>query len=322
MPRIYFVLALLVFTCENTFARAPFMRFSPGDYIEIYKNDALKEMFNQGVPASITLGQGMLESDYGNSDLALFANNHFGLKCHKEWIGDTFNYDDDEAAECFRKYEHVLDSYFDHSLFIKTRPRYDFLFNLSLTDYRAWASGLKGAGYATHPEYAKKLIDIIEKYRLYELDQNGYISTPDFGLSKSESKTAKEIHTLKKNKLHVFNTHEKIKFNHSRFIVVKEGDTYIKIAKEFKLNVGLLLYYNNYSGKDELYEGGIVFIEPKRTKAKVKQHIVEEGETMKSVSELYGIDLKSLYEKNRMKPRDPQPKPGTVLYLRKKKPEK
>jgi len=322
MLRTFFALALVFLTRENIFARAPFMRFSPNDYIELYKDDALKEMFQQGVPASITLGQAMVESDFGNSDLAVFANNHFGLKCHKEWFGETFNYDDDELDECFRKYEHVLDSYFDHSMFIKSRQRYDFLFNLSLTDYRAWASGLKGAGYATHPEYAKKLIEVIERYRLYELDQNGYISTPDFGLTSGESKPAKNIHTVKKGKSNVFNKHEVVKFNKSSFVIVKEGDTYAKIAKEFKLSVGALLIYNDYNGKNELYDGGVIFIEPKRSKARDRYHVVSEGETMKSIAQLYAIDLKSLYEKNNLKPRDKQPKPGTVLYLRKKKPVK
>ena len=142
------------------------------------------------------------------------------------------------------------------------------------------------------------------------------------GFSNKDAKTAKEIQAAKKSKLHIFNKHDRVKYNRSSFVVVKDGDTYAKIAKEFKVNVGSLLYYNNYTGKDELYEGGIVFIEPKRTKAKVKQHVVAEGETMKSISELYGIDLKSLYEKNWMKPRDPQPKTGTVLYLRKNKPAK
>ncbi len=321
MLRVCTALFILFFACQSTLARAPFMRFNPNDYIELYKADALKQMFEQGVPASITLGQAMVESDFGNSDLAVFANNHFGLKCHKEWIGDTYNYDDDEMDECFRKYEHVLDSYFDHSMFIKTRSRYDFLFNLSLTDYRAWANGLKGAGYATHPEYAEKVIAVIERYRLYELDQNGYISTPDLGLNNSTVKNAKEIHAAKKTKANIINKHEPIKYNKSSFIIVKEGDTYAKIAKEFKLNVGALLAYNDYTGKPELYDGGVVFIAPKRVKARVKKHIVEEGETMKSIAQLYAIDLRSLYAKNGMKLRDKDPKPGTVLYLRRNKPK-
>src|ERR1700752_4322875 len=170
---IIILFALLI--SGKVMAGPPKKEFSPGDYINIFYEDAVKEMIENGVPASITLAQGMLESGYGNSPLAVYANNHFGLKCHKEWEGATFNMDDDEKDECFRKYDDVMESYFDHSLFLKTRPRYSFLFNLSLTDYNGWARGLKDAGYATHPNYATDLIDIIIKYRLYELDRNGFI---------------------------------------------------------------------------------------------------------------------------------------------------
>lgn len=307
---------ILLLTCYLGTARAPFMRYGPSDYIELYKNDALKEMFEQGVPASITLGQAMVESDFGNSDLAIYANNHFGLKCHREWIGDTYNYDDDKADECFRKYEHVLDSYLDHSIFIKNRPRYNFLFNLSVTDYRAWANGLKNAGYATHPEYAQKVIAIIEKYRLYELDRNGFISTTDPGIQSWASPTKEKI---KEKGADIINTHTAVDFKYGRFVIVKEGDTYAKIAREFSLKLSVLLKYNDHSGKEPIFEGDVIFIEPKKINPGKSYHLVTEGETMKSISQLYGIELKSLYEKNLMKLHDPQPKAGTVLYLRRKK---
>ena len=144
---------------------------TPADYIAAYKDDAIREMQLFRVPASITLAQGMLESDNGNSALAVYANNHFGIKCHKEWTGDTYTQDDDTKDECFRKYTSAYDSYVDHSEFLKTRPRYSGLFELKITDYKGWANGLKAAGYATHGTYAEDLIAVIEQNKLYEFDR-------------------------------------------------------------------------------------------------------------------------------------------------------
>ena len=152
-------------------------RMSSQDYIARYKDDAIRDMQKTGVPASITLAQGMYESENGNSRLAREANNHFGIKCHKEWSGPTFIKDDDTKNECFRKYETVLESYDDHSNFLRTRERYRFLFDYEITDYKKWAYGLKKAGYATNPEYANKLIRIIEDNNLNELDFAGTSAT-------------------------------------------------------------------------------------------------------------------------------------------------
>ncbi len=174
--------------------------FSAIDYISVYKAKAVNEMLVHGIPASITLAQGMLESGNGNSDLAVNANNHFGIKCHKEWCGPSFIKDDDEKNECFRKYENVSESYNDHSLFLKTRPRYAFLFQLAKTDYVAWAKGLKSAGYATHPEYAEKLIDLIEKNKLFELDTLKSL-IPEFFAQKREEKKFYNTLSLKTKQL-------------------------------------------------------------------------------------------------------------------------
>src|SRR5215218_7448887 len=138
-------------------------------YINKYKDDAVRDMKKTGVPASITLAQACLESQDGNSPLALEANNHFGIKC-ANWTGDTYIQDDDTRNECFRKYNDVLHSYDDHSDFLRTRPRYAELFLLDITDYTGWAKGLKKAGYATNPQYAERLIKIIEDNKLNELD--------------------------------------------------------------------------------------------------------------------------------------------------------
>lgn len=140
-------------------------------YINNFKDDAIKEMVMYNIPASIILAQGMLESSFGTSDLAKIANNHFGIKCHEEWDGPVFIKDDDEKNECFRKYISALDSFTDHSLFLKSRPRYAPLFELSSTDYKGWAKGLKETGYATDPKYPKRLLELIESYKLYQYDK-------------------------------------------------------------------------------------------------------------------------------------------------------
>ena len=155
-------------------------KISVEDYILNYKDVAIDKMRVYGIPASITLAQGILESGSGNSELARKANNHFGIKCHKDWKGKTFHMDDDAKNECFRKYKSPDESYRDHSLFLTTRDRYADLFELDITDYRGWARGLKKAGYATNPKYPQLLIKIIEENRLYEFDIG---ITPDYLLA-------------------------------------------------------------------------------------------------------------------------------------------
>ncbi|OHX67785.1 hypothetical protein NH26_16280 [Flammeovirga pacifica] len=149
----------------------PGKNLSPQEYIDYYKKYAIESMHHKKVPASITLAQGLLESGSGNSKLARATNNHFGIKCGGSWSGNTYKYDDDRPNECFRVYNSVLDSYEDHGNFLRTRSWYAPLFKLKITDYKGWAKGLKKAGYATDPKYPSKLIDIIEKYRLYEYDK-------------------------------------------------------------------------------------------------------------------------------------------------------
>jgi len=142
---------------------------TPADYISMYKNTAVKLMKKNGIPASIILAQGMLESANGNSELARHANNHFGIKCTSDWNGKTYSVDDDKKDECFRKYPNADASFKDHSEFLK-RSRYVSLFELGSEDYKGWAKGLRKAGYATNPKYPQLLINIIEKYSLYKFD--------------------------------------------------------------------------------------------------------------------------------------------------------
>jgi len=160
----------------TVFFLSPFSLFAQyteadiNNYIETYKGIAIEKMAEYKIPASITLAQGIFESACGTSRLATLANNHFGIKCHKEWQGDTIKHDDDALQECFRKYSRAEDSYNDHSLFLTSRPRYAKLFKLDVLDYKAWAHGLKAAGYATNPQYADRLISLIERFELAKQD--------------------------------------------------------------------------------------------------------------------------------------------------------
>lgn len=293
-------------------ARAAEKRMTQQDYINKFKDDAIKEMLMHKVPASITLAQGMLESDNGNSPLAIYANNHFGIKCHNEWDGPVFLKDDDKKNECFRKYEKVIDSYNDHSLFLKTRSRYSFLFELKITDYKKWAKGLKEAGYATDPKYPEKLIQIIEDNNLFEFDNISTLPSisPSIVHHHENTKTLADTHIP-----------EILKSNDVNYVVVKDGDSFSKIAKELDMRTWQLYKYNELTENDKLTEGQRIYIQPKRRKAKEQFHIVKEGETMYSISQLYGLKLSQLYRKNLMKPEE-EPKAGDKLWLRKRKKEK
>lgn len=312
-------------------------------YIENFKDDAIKEMLLFNIPASITLAQGMLESGNGNSDLAVYANNHFGIKCHNEWTGPTFTKDDDEKDECFRKYASALDSYTDHSSFLKTRSRYAFLFELKRTDYKGWAKGLKKVGYATDPKYPRRLIDLIETYKLYQYDRVDETMAKASGIEidkKTEERVKKEEVPVKKEKKantetapSVAKTSKKTKapeeverhvtrpiqqFRFINYVIIKPGDTFAKIAKETDKDVWQLYKFNDLKPTDKLVAGERMYLQPKRRNGKEPFHVVKKGETMRSISQLHAIKLTSLYKKNQMTPGE-EPKVGETLYLRQSK---
>ena len=274
----------------------------------MFKEDAIREMLMYGVPASITLAQGMLESANGNSPLAIYANNHFGIKCHKGWEGLTFIQDDDASNECFRKYNKVLDSYTDHSEFLLGRSRYAFLFELNKTDYKSWAVGLKKAGYATNPKYPELLITLIERHKLYELDK------------------AKEMPSLKPepDELTVkplIKGRQVLFHNRVKYLIVKEGDTYFGIANNLDMMLWQLFKYNDLNRNDKLKPGQVLYLQPKKNKAKrgYDFHVVKTGETMYSISQKYAVKIKKLYRRNRME-EGSQPQPGQQVWLRGVKP--
>ncbi len=297
---------LLVFTAG--ISQPAEYRLSATEYIEKFKEDAVKEMLLHGVPASITLAQGMLESGNGNSALAIYANNHFGIKCHAEWTGMTYIHDDDKKNECFRKYNSVLESFTDHSLFLKSRDRYSFLFKLQVTDYKGWAHGLKQAGYATDPQYAYRLIEIIEKHNLNDLDKMVYVPSkkdPQNTITPSQNISVRDGLKVKKN-------------NQREYVVARKGDTYKKLADELDMGLWQLYKYNE-KGKDAvLVPGEYVYLQPKRKQSENQDfHIVKKGETMHAISQRHGIKLKYLYRWNNME-FGTQPQPGQKLKLKKK----
>jgi uncharacterized FlgJ-related protein/LysM repeat protein len=295
---------LLTMISAESFGQPAERRISRTEYVDTWNSEAVRQMLAHGVPASITLAQGILESADGNSSLAKYANNHFGIKCHG-WQGGSFIIDDDHPNECFRKYENAGESYKDHSMFLKTRGRYDFLFDLKTTDYRGWAKGLRKAGYATNPKYADLLIQIIEDHNLTRFDQMRKV--PHLTPKPQEVDIIKLKYVEHKIKVH---------HNNIKFVIVKEGDSFYKIAKEFELGLWQLYKYNDLGKKDVLAIGDVVYLQPKRNKAKAAHHTVKEGETMRSISQKHGIKLKNLYKKNDMK-RGAKPEVGQKLYLKK-----
>lgn len=314
-------ITILVFICVQLSAYATGNSAVILDYIKQYRAIAVREMITYGVPASITLAQGILESGAGKSELALKSNNHFGIKCHNEWAGEKVYYDDDAANECFRKYSHPQESYHDHSLFLTTRQRYAALFALDVTDYKGWAKGLKSAGYATNPQYAELLIKLIEDYNLHEYDlmtladveklekEEGTIAYIE--KNNDEKNTDKTVAT-KKVKAEVFY------FNRIPTVIVQENDTPEKIAKAHNIYVKRVLNYNDIAINTPLEPGTHFYLQPKRYKGTHKHHTVKEGETMWSISRDEGVALDKLYSYNLML-KGEEPQTGEVLNLRKKR---
>lgn len=307
---------LLVLSFLASFAASAQKKITREEYINKYKDIAIYQMKTQGVPASIILAQGLLESDNGNSPLAVKANNHFGIKCHKSWNGATMYMDDDTKNECFRKYSNPQKSYNDHSDFLRGARRYSPLFDLEPTDYKGWAYGLKKAGYATNPHYAEMLIKIIEDNNLYIYDKGIAVEI------ESPSKGMGDLVDIDHFVIDL-NKHRKVYTrNRIKYIVIKKGDNYASLTKELELMPWQLAKYNEISKDSALKEGQEIYIQPKRCRAEINHstHVVEKGETMYSISQMYGIKLKSLYRKNRMKIGE-QPEVGQVIQLRKRKPQ-
>ena len=287
-------------------------RITPEEYILTYKDIAMSEMREHGIPASITLAQGLLESAAGNSTLAREAKNHFGIKCHKGWTGKTYYMDDDAKDECFRKYNNVEESFRDHSEFLTTRGRYSALFDLEITDYKGWAKGLKEAGYATNPKYAQLLIDRIELYDLTKYDKIALGRMTDDGqlpdiapedelIELAFSPTDRSVYELvdmTADKRFIYEN------NKVRFVYAKEGETPEQIAKAFGIKFKRFCQYNCLKHPDEMvfHSGDVVYLEKLRNRNwKAKKYTVQEGETVRDVALRFAVKPNKILRKNGLK---------------------
>lgn len=325
---------MLIFLSSCHTARIPVTSgttYNSGEsYIDDYKEMAISEMRRTGVPASITLAQGIIESDMGRSRLAKEANNHFGIKCHDDWTGPTIRKSDDRRNECFRKYKDPVESYQDHSDFLKGEQRYKSLFTLDPLDYKGWARGLKKAGYATNPDYADMLIRKIEQHSLFNYDRTGIGSgtvnvkadsiarKPDNGLAVSTGKT---LSNTTGNIAVAAVVPRVLEKNRIQYIIVKEGDTRESLDKEFQLLKWELARYNELKPDFSLIPGQILYLQPKREKAETGKdyHTVSGSETMYLISQIYGVKLKNLLDMNRMT-EGQEPVTGQKIWLRSVKP--
>lgn len=292
---LFFLLLFIAFPIQAQY------RKYYSDYIDKYKDLAVEQMSKYGIPASITLAQGLFESGAGMSDLAKCSNNHFGIKCPGGWNGKRTYHDDDAPKECFREYNNAKDSYEDHSLFLTRGSRYRFLFDLDKTDYRGWANGLKKAGYATDPSYANRLISIIEEYQLYKYDG-------DFWHHKR--------HKINKEDIVVYK-HQVRLANDLVYVRAYAGDSFDGLSKEFGVSARKIARYNDLQEDYNIQPGDIIYLHKKQKRAAKNCifHVVSAGESMHLVSQMYGIRLKSLYKMNDKDP-DYVPMVGDILRLR------
>ncbi len=305
----YIFLLFLFSLTVNSYAQ----KLSREEYIRRYQLLAIEEMNRSGIPASITMAQGCLESGNGNSELSVLSNNHFGIKCKTGWRGPKVYYDDDRRNECFRKYATVEESYIDHTNFLMDNPRYADLFKLEHTDYKAWARGLKKAGYATAHDYDKRLIKIIEENKLHRLDlKMTFNELPAYEQQSLGSSNLSNTLTID-----AYRTHEVRKINQLKAIVIRKGDTFEMLAQEFGLSNWELYKFNDRNPGYRPIPNEVVYIQPKKNKAPKGQdsHRVSEGESMHFISQAYGIKLKALVKRNNMKPGQ-EPVVGQLIYLR------
>lgn len=290
-------------------------------YIEKYSSLAVEEMYRTGVPASITLAQGLLESGNGQSRLAVKGNNHFGIKCHNTWTGAKVYHDDDRKGECFRKYDSPEESFRDHSDFLRYRDRYKFLFDLELTDYRSWAYGLKTAGYATDPKYPEKLIRLIEEYELYEYDLQKPEPTHNVEPQVPVSPTViEQVQPLSSRQREIFSfalSRQMYSLNGVPFVYVSEGETYASIAKANRLFLKEILKFNDLKEEKDLVPGTVVYLQKKKKKAAagLEKYVVEGSQDLRSISQRFAIRLDKLCKLNDIAP-DHVLRDGDVLNLR------
>ncbi|MFT3886464.1 MAG: glucosaminidase domain-containing protein [Flavobacteriales bacterium] len=319
LVHLFITLSLCCFAGAQAGAQPPGRNTSPEEYIALWKEVAVKKMTEHGIPASITLAQGLLESRNGNSVLATEGNNHFGIKCTPDWTGGKIYHDDDRKDDCFRKYKEASQSFEDHSKFLQ-RPRYAELFELKTTDYKGWAKGLKKCGYATDPHYPQKLIDLIERYELYKLDEGRDVAFARNDKQKEAAKPTahKPARAGNADVITIGAGREIEKFKgRTKFVRAKKGDSIRKVAEDIEQMPGLVAGWNDLPKDAQLEEGQVIYVQPKRNKSNDPEvHVAEQGETLWGVSQRYGVKLKKLAKYNDMGIADPL-KPGQKVWLRK-----
>jgi LysM repeat protein len=288
------------------------------EYIDTYKDMAIREMQRVGIPASITLAQGILETEAGNSDLVKRSNNHFGIKCKSSWTGESVYHDDDEQGECFRKYNNAEDSYRDHSNFLRGSERYAFLFKLDPSDYKGWARGLKKAGYATNPRYPDILIKNIEQYNLqqYTAMALGEIPVQD-GSSQDiiEQKVADNSGLVPVTADSLAIKKSKTQFNGLKAVYAARGTSLLVIATAYEIALSRLLDFNDLKTDGLLQENAWIYLEKKHKQGNRDFYITLNNETVYEIAQLNALQLAYLLQYNSFGEADTL-KPGTKVYLR------
>jgi len=333
------ILGILLIVQLPYFARAE-VKATVEEYIQKYKAISIQEMQKHGIPASITLAQGILESGMGTSILAVKGNNHFGIKCHIEWNGPTMKHTDDAPDECFRVYSDPIQSYIDHSQFLLTRPRYAFLFKLKTNDYIGWAHGLKKAGYATNPRYAEMLIDVINRHQLHVYDMDLSVEEMEAFRDKLKEQEKETLIALQKQNVKIgagstqvqipvakqpvliANAGNAVFYNNKVKVVrLQKGQSLNDVSYIHNVSLKKLNTYNDLTAKQEVSEGQLIYLASKKNKAKQKKHLVLAHETLWSISQFHGVKLSKLYERNFLKPGE-EPAVGATVYLNKTAPKK
>ena len=335
---LFLLLASLAF--KNSFAQLDPVVV---EYIKKYKDLAIQEMQRTGIPASIKLAQGIHETSAGTSDLVKRSNNHFGLKCKAEWTGMTVTHTDDAPNECFRKYDNPFDSYKDQSNYLKGTPRYASLFELDPTDYKAWAFGLKKAGYATNPKYSQVLIKLIEDYDLqdYTMIALGKLKSGQETLAKNENKNPEIIipgeklvvmppepevvvYSKKEAKKDIVEKKPEypdgeFKINETKVIYAKKGTSYLSLAEKYAIPLARIFEFNEMKVQEVVDKDQLIYIMRKRKVGLNEQHTVKPGETLADIAQTEALRIESLLEYNFLQA-NMQPAVGSVLYLRSKGP--
>ena len=311
MKKLIFIITVIILS-SNLFAQ----KISPDEYIHTYCNMAVAEMKRSGIPASVTLAQGILETECGNSELVKKSNNHFGIKCKSTWTGESVSHTDDAPNECFRKYNNPADSYKDHSDYLKTSPRYAALFQLASSDYKGWAYGLKKAGYATYPQYPQIVISNIEKYNLQQYDNLTEKDLDDIAINKITTAQKLEVQNFAVNITAIENSIKlKNKINGLKALMAPKGSSLLVIASKANIDLGKLLEFNDLSTDGLINDEQVIYLEKKPKQGNRDFYIVLQIETLYDISQNNAIQLKYLLQFNNMDVNQTVQK-GTKIKLR------